>query len=155
MTKRNQIFESLKSGLLNIKRTNGYTHDINKVFPVLRTLDDVNEYPSVYFIMGEEEIRPEFEDRNTFGCTLQVIILTHIEANYDLNAEGLFTPEAESWVEDYQKFIADENPATGCLLGTIPGVENYYVSKIEPYSDWRENKQTLAVTITIQYINFI
>jgi hypothetical protein len=153
MTKRRQIFEALKLDLLKINTSNGYMHDITQVISVLKSPGDVSVYPSVNLMAGDEEIHPDFEDRNLFACRIKMIILTHIETNYDLNSEGLNSAEAESWIEDYEKFMAAENADTGCTLCLMPGVENYYVSKIEPYSDWRDNRQTLEVTITVEYIN--
>jgi hypothetical protein len=155
MTIRQQIFETLKTGLLRIQVSNGYSHDINKVIPVLRTLDEMNEFPSVVLIPGEESTRADYEDRNMFECSFELVILTHIETFYDLSSEGLFTSEAESWIEDYQRFIANDDIQTGCILALIEGVENFYLSKAIPYSDWRDNKQTLEVTITVQYIKAI
>ncbi len=153
MTKRRQIFGVLMLDLLKINTSNGYMHDIAKVIPVMKSPADIAVFPSVNLAAGDEEINPGFEDRNLLESSLKMKILTHMETTYDLNSEGLNQAEAESWIEDYERFISSENADTGCSLCLVPGVQNYYISKIEPYSDWRDNRQTLEVTITIEYIN--
>jgi hypothetical protein len=153
MTQRQQIFETMKTDLLKINISNGYSHDINKVFPVLRSIDDINELPSICLVHGEEIITPESEDRNVTLNTFRLVILTHIETNYDANSEGLFALEAEKWIEDYRNFISGDDVSVCTALKMLEGVQNVYISRIEPYADWRENKQTLEIVITVEYIN--
>lgn len=153
MTQRQQIFETLKSDLLKINTSNGYSHDINKVFPVLRSIDDLNEFPAICLVHGEEIITPESEDRNVSLNTFRLVILTHIETSYDANSQGLFALESEKWIEDYRKFISGDDVNICTALMLLEGVQNVYISRIEPCADWRENKQTLEIVIAIEYIN--
>ena len=152
MTKRVEIYDALKNDLLKISAANGFAHDIKHVFPLMKTIDEVNEFPAVAAFMGEENVKSELEDRNLFESALDIILLTHIETMQDTGSEGAFTNEAESWVEDYRKLIASDDPALGCSLYNIEGVRNYYISRVEPYYDRRDNKQTLLMIITVQYI---
>lgn len=152
MTSRQQIFETFKSDLLKIKSSNGYSHDINKVFPVPRVIDDLNEFPAVCLVHGEEIINPEGEDRSITSNTFRMIVLTHIETYYDADSEGLFTSDAEKWIEDYRNFISGDDLNTCSTLMMLPGVQNVYISRTEPYADWRENKQTLEITVTVEYL---
>jgi hypothetical protein len=138
--------------LLKINQTNGYQHNIKSVHPVMRTIDEVNEFPSVFAVIGEEQISAVFEDTNMFDSSLELLLLTHIETPDDTDSEGLFTYEAERWVEDYRKLIGSFDRTTGSTLYNIEGVKNYFISRIEPFYDRNENKQTLLLTITVQYV---
>lgn len=153
MTKRQEIFETLKTDLLKIKIANGYAHDINKVIAIQKTADAINEFDAVVLFKADERVSPRNEAQNVFECSLNLIVLAHIETMSDVDSEGLFTTEAESMAEDFQNLLGNPDPAAGCTLGAIEGVDNFFISRIEPYTDTGESKQTLAITITVKYYN--
>jgi hypothetical protein len=152
MSKRTEITDTLKRDLLKVSVSNGYFHDIEKVIPMFRTPDDFNELPAVCVVAGDEEITAGLEDENVSENSLEVVIMTHMEVTNDWDFSGKFTDEAERWIDDYRKFVHSINPAAGCAVGFLDGVTHCYISRIEPYSDWRDNKQTLVIRVTVKYI---
>ena len=70
----------------------------------------------------------------------------------------MLTGESEKWIEDYTKFFPQPSdpgvdPLKICTLWSVAGVMNYYISAIEPYTDRNDNRHTLDVELTVNYLS--
>lgn len=152
MTKRLELFEALRAELLKINRANGYLNEIKQVHPVMRRMDEVNSYPAIYAVPGEEQVKQELEERSLFDSEFEILVLTHIEVPSDTDESGLYTYEAEKWIEDYRRFISGNERSVCSTIHEMEGVISCYISRIEPYFDTGANRQTLMITVKIHYI---
>ncbi len=151
MTIREAILNLFSTDLLKITAANGYNNTITSCHPVFRELSRVTSFPQVNYFFGRERIEPASEDMRATKNALPLVILVHIQEDTDITQSGIITSSSESWVSDFKHFF-DTTGAAGCeLFKEVPGIDGYYISLIEPYSDTGANRQTVGIELTIEY----
>lgn len=153
MTIREAILDLFATDLLKITESNRYNNTITSCKPVFRELSRVTSFPQVNYFFGRERIEPASEDMRATKNALPVVILVHIQEDTDIMQSGIITSASESWVSDFKHFF-DNSPSVdaGCdLLESVPGIDGFYISLIEPYSDTGSNRQTVGIELTIEY----
>ncbi|HEY3251258.1 MAG TPA: hypothetical protein VGK25_09080 [Ignavibacteria bacterium] len=151
---RNTILNTIITDIPRITIANGYKHDAPEASKYFSTLDDISSAPHINIYCGAQQSLPMEPGLETI---LKVNILTHAQVNTDINKEGLLTSDVESWLEDYIKFFtypstAEAEESKICTLWSVAGVTYYFISAIEPYYDRNDNRHTIFVELTVNFL---
>lgn len=154
---RNIILNTIINDIPRITTANGYKHNAPEASKYYQVLDDISIPPHINIYCGAERslaVEPGLE------TTLNVIILTHVQVNNDVNKEGILSDEIENWIEDYKSFFTfpsakDTEASKICSLWSVAGVTSYYISSIEPYYDRNDNRHTVFVELTVNFIQIL
>jgi hypothetical protein len=151
---RNEILNHIISDISRIRISNGYNHDAPEADKYFFTADDVSVAPRISARCDSQYSTPTEAGLDT---TLKLSIITHIAINNDIGKSGKMTEEAEKWIEDYEKLFShpsavNADPAKISTLWSIGGVSHYYISAVEPFTDRNENRHTLNIELTVNYL---
>jgi hypothetical protein len=151
---RNEILNNIISDISRIKISNGYNHDAPEAAKYFFTADDVSIAPKISAACDSQFSTPTEAGLDT---TLKLSIVTHVSVNSDIDKSGRMTEEIEKWVQDYEKLFShpsaiNADPSKISTLWSVGGVSYYYISAVEPFKDRNENRHTLNIELTVNYL---
>ena len=151
---RQQILNNIISDLTRLNKTNGYNHDAPAASMYYSTVDDVSVCPYINIYCSSQQNIPV---ETGFESTLKIDILTHIQGDTDINKEGILTEDIENWIYDYWTFFthpscAGSDASKISTLWNVDGVTYYYISAVEPYYDKNDNRHTIFVELTVEFV---
>ena len=154
---RQQILNSIISDLTRLTIANGYKHNAPAATLYYSKLDDISIAPHINIFCGSEQNTPV---ESGLESTLKVNILTHIQADTDVNKEGILTNDIENWIYDYWTFFTHpscegSDASKTSTLWNVESVTYYYISAVEPYYDKNDNRHTLFVELTITLLRVV
>lgn len=150
-----------------ITTANGYYNTVAKVIRKSKDLDEITEFPTVWFqIEGETReitnLATQENERNvTFEYPeyipkikkkLSLLMCVAIESEVDIEDEGLLSQKADIVAEDIDDYFHNNKPVS-CGLNSIDWVQVYFVQRVEPILDDKLNKGSIAFRIYIEYID--
>jgi hypothetical protein len=148
---RQQILNNIITDLTRLNKANGYNHDAPAASIYYSAPDDVSIAPHINIYCSAQLNEPV---ETGFESTLKINILTHVQADTDINKEGILTQDFEDWIYDYWRFFTHpscpgSNVSQTSTLWNVDGVTYYYISAVEPYYDRNENRHTIFVELTV------
>ncbi|HJY64460.1 MAG TPA: hypothetical protein VJ455_09920 [Ignavibacteria bacterium] len=151
---RQTILNTIISDIRRISKDNNYNHDAPQASAYYSKLDDVSIAPQINLYCGSEHSTPVEAGLESI---LKINIFTHIQVNTDVKKEGLLTNEVESWVNDFKLFFTEPSCAGSDVskistLWSVAGVTYYFISAVEPYYDRNDNRHTIFLELTVNYI---
>jgi len=142
---RNRIYRDLSLWTVN----NGYNFTLKKFYKKFLALEDVKEYPTVYFAYNSESRESDFEAGTTDKCQLNLMFVGVISAEKDPSKTGIISDYCENLIDDVLNFFYNEENKGLYVLDL--GISKLIVSNIETYPDDVVNKGIIVCNILIEY----
>jgi len=144
---RQNILTKLKQCLPYITTANGYTNTVKNVYKGFKSLNQINEYPVLFYGLGAENVENTSEDMSLNLMKCEAYIGVYFQSS-DL------TDEYEQWIRDLKRFILQDRNISNdkfLLLNEVDYISDWNIREIQPYMDYDKNIGSLLIMFNISY----
>ncbi len=89
-----------------IQKSNGFRNDVASVLPLIRSEDQITQYPEIGIELGPEKLQPLNDKWTVYDSNVTVFIVGTVESNTDTETDVPYAIDAmEALVHDMRKVV--------------------------------------------------